>query len=65
MGRYNLQHLDRGIIYLPVGNDMSEDDVNTLIEEYKALGKTIVLFKSGKYNMKYILQELLKTRLET
>lgn len=44
---------------------MSEDDVNTLIEEYKALGKTIVLFKSGKYNMKYILQELLKTRLET
>ena len=65
MGRYNLQHIDRGVIYLPIHNDMSDAQIDELIKEHQQHNKTIVLFRSGKYNMKNILQELLKTRLTT
>lgn len=65
MGRYNLQHIDRGVIYLPVHNQMSDADIEQLVQEYKQSGKTIVLLRSGKYDMKNILKELIKTRLST
>ena len=65
MGRYNLQHIDRGIIYLPIHNDMSDAEIDDIIKEHQSQGKTIVIFRSGKYNMKNILKELLKTRLDT
>ena len=65
MGRYNLQHIDRGVIYLPIHKDMSDAQVNELIKEYQQQQKTIVLFRSGKYDMKHILKELLKTRITT
>ena len=62
MGRYDLKHIDKGIVYLPVDNDT---DVDKIIKEHRNSGKTIVLFRSGKYNMKNILKEFLKTRVET
>ena len=65
MGRYDLKHIDKGIVYLPINNDMDEATIDNLIAEHQSLGKTIVLFRSGKYDMKNILKELLKTRLET
>lgn len=65
MGRYNLQHIDRGVIYLPIHNNMSEAEIDDIIKEHQCQGKTVVLFRSGKYNMKNILKELLKTRLDT
>ena len=65
MGRYDLKHIDKGIVYLPINNDMDEATIDNLIVEHQSLGKTIVLFRSGKYDMKNILKELLKTRLET
>ena len=65
MGRYNLQHIDRGVIYLPIHNDMSDTDIDKAIKEHQNQGKTIVLFRSGKYDMKNILKELLKTRMNT
>ena len=64
MGRYNLQHIDRGVIYLSIHNDMSEAEIDDMIEEHQHQGKTVVLFRSGKYDMKNILKELLKTRLD-
>lgn len=62
IGRYNLQHIDKGVIYLPIYDDSNIDDI---IKEHKDSGKTIVLFRSGKYNMKNILKELLKTRIDS
>ena len=64
MGRYDLQHVDRGIIYLPINNDMNDTDIDSLIKENQQYGKTIVLFRSGKYNMKNILKELIKAKLD-
>ena len=61
MGRYDLKHIDKGIIYLPVDNNSNTDEI---IKQYKESGKTIVLFRSGKYDMKRILIELLKTKLD-
>ena len=63
LGRYNLQHIDRGVIYLPIHNDMSEEDVDRIIQDNLCYGKTIVLFRSGKSNIKNILGELIKTRI--
>jgi hypothetical protein len=65
MGRYNLQHIDRGVIYLPIHNNMSDTEIDDMIKEHQCQGQTIVLFRSGKYDMKNILKELLKTRLDT
>ena len=42
---------------------MSEEDIDKMIQEHLCHGKTIVLFRSGKYNIKNILEELIKTRL--
>lgn len=64
MGRYDLQHVDRGIIYLPINNDMNDTDIDNLVKENQQYGKTIVLFRSGKYNMKNILKELIKAKLD-
>lgn len=64
MGRYDLQHVDKGIIYLPISNDMNDTDINNIIQENQQSGKTIVLFRSGKYNMKNILKELIKAKLD-
>ena len=63
MGRYDLKHIDRGISYIPIDNNMSNKDIDNLIEENK--GHTIVLFRNGKYDMKNVLKELIKTTLNT
>jgi hypothetical protein len=60
MGRTDLKHIDKGVIYIPVDNDI---EINKIIEEHKNLGHTIVLFRSGKHNIKNILTELIKTTL--
>ena len=65
MGRYNLQHIDRGVIYLPINNQMSDTEIEQLVQEHQSSGKTIVLLRSGKYDMQNILRELIKTRLDT
>ena len=61
MGRSDLKHIDKGIIYLPADNN---SNINEIVKQYKDSGKTIVLFRSGKYDMKRILTELLKTKLD-
>ena len=63
VGRYDLKHIDKGVIYLPINNDMSEEDVDKIIQDNLCYGKTIVLLRSGKSNIKNILSELIKTRL--
>ena len=63
MGRKDLKHIDRGIIYIPIDNNMTDQEVNKIIEEYRKLGRTIVLCRSGKQNIKNTLKELIKTTL--
>ena len=63
MGRKDLKHIDRGVIYVPIDNNITDQEVNKIIEEHKKLGRTIVLYRSGKQNIKNILKELIKTTL--
>lgn len=63
MGRKDLKHIDRGVIYVPIDNNMADQEVNKIIEEHQKLGRTIVLYRSGKQNIKNILKELIKTTL--
>ena len=60
MGKGKLSHLDKGVLYVPVNGSESVQDI---YEKYKDTDKTIVIFRSGKTDMKHILKELLKTRL--
>jgi hypothetical protein len=65
MGRYDLKHVDKGIIYLPIQNSISNTEINNLIAEHKSTGKTVVLLRSGKQDIKDVFKELIKTRLNT
>lgn len=62
MGRYDLKHVDRGIVYIPVNDNTTEQEINNAAKEYDC---TVVFFRSGKYSMKNILKELIKTTLST
>lgn len=62
MGRYDLKHVDKGIVYIPVDDSTTEQEINNVSKEHDC---TVVLFRSGKYNMKNILKELIKTTLST
>lgn len=61
MGRSDLKHIDRGVVYIPVDDNTS--NLNQIIEEHK--NHTVVLFRSGKQNIKNILTELIKTTCNT
>jgi hypothetical protein len=61
MGRSDLKHIDRGVVYIPVNDHTS--DLDKIIEEHKH--HTVVLLRSGQYNIKNILTELIKTTLNT
>ena len=65
MGRYNLKHIDNGLIYIPVYDNTSKQEISQIVNENEKSGKTIVLFRSGKNNMNSILKELVKTALNT
>ena len=60
MGKGKLSYLDKGVLYIPINGSESVQDIT---ERYKDTNKTIVVFRSGKTDMKHILKELLKTRL--
>lgn len=55
-----MKYIDKGVIYVPIE---SQEDVEKIIANYKSTGKTVVTFKSGKQNMKDILINIIKTRL--
>lgn len=65
MGRYELKHVDRGVVYIPIDNDTKDEELNKIIEENQKQGHTVVFLRSGKHNMKYILEELIKTTINT
>ena len=57
-----MKYIDKGVIYVPIE---PQEDVKKIIANYKSIGKTVVVFKSGKENMKDILTNIIKTMLHT
>lgn len=55
-----MKYIDKGVIYVPID---PQEDVTKIIARYKSTGKTIVILKSGKQNMKDVLTNIIKTRL--
>ena len=62
MSKGKLSHIDKGVLYVPVNGS---ETVQEIADKYKDANKTIVIFRGGKNNMKYILKDLIKTRLNT
>lgn len=61
MGR-GLKHIDKGVAYISVDNH-TEQEINELKQIYRQQGKTVVLLKGGKCNMKEILKQIIRGRL--
>ena len=56
-----MKYIDKGVIYVPAN---PQEDVKKIIARYKSTGKTIVILKSGEQNMRNILTNIIKTRLD-
>lgn len=61
MGRYNLKHIDMGVVYVSIDNNTSDEELKKLIEQNRSKEHTVVFLRNGKQNMKSILKELIKT----
>lgn len=55
-----MKYIDKGVIYVQVEQ---HEDIKKIIARYKSTGKTIVALKSGKQNIKDVLTNIIKTRL--
>ena len=55
-----MKYIDRGVIYIQVD---PQEDIKKIMARYKSTGKTVVILKSGKQNMKDVLADMIKTRL--
>ena len=55
-----MKYLDKCVIYVQADQ---QEDIEKIIARYKSTGKTVVVLKSGKQNMKDVLINIIKTRL--
>ena len=55
-----MKYIDKGVIYVQADQ---QEDIEKIIAKYKSTGKTVVVLKSGKQNMKDVLINIIKTRL--
>jgi precorrin-4 methylase len=58
-----MKYVDRGIIYIPIDQDTTKEEIDKLNASYIEQGKTVVFLRSGDKDMKTILGELIRTRL--
>lgn len=58
-----MKYVDRGIVYIPIDKDTTKEEMNKLKAPYIEQGKTIVFLRSGDKDMKTVIGELIRTRL--
>jgi hypothetical protein len=61
--RYLMKHIDRGIVYIPIDKGTTKDEMDKLKASYIEQGKTVVFLRSGDKDMKTVIGELIRTRL--
>lgn len=58
-----MKYIDRGIVYIPIDKNTTKEEMGKLKASYIEQGKTVVFLRSGDKDMKTILGELIRTRL--
>lgn len=58
-----MKYADKGIVYIPIDKDTTKEEMDKLKAPYIEQGKTIVFLRSGDKDMKTVIGELIRTRL--
>jgi precorrin-4 methylase len=58
-----MKYVDKGIVYIPIDKDTTKEEMNKLKASYIEQGKTVVFLRSGDKDMKTVVGELIRTRL--
>lgn len=58
-----MRHLDRGIVYIPINQNTTEEEMDKLKAPYIKEGRTVVFLRSGKRNIKTTISNLLNASL--
>lgn len=58
-----MKYVDKGIVYIPIDKDTTKDEMDQLKASYIEQGKTVVFLRSGDKDMKTVIRELIRTRL--
>lgn len=58
-----MKYVDSGIVYIPIDKDTTKEEMDKLKASYIEQGKTVVFLRSGDKDMKTIIGELIRTRL--
>lgn len=58
-----MKYVDRGIVYIPIDKDTTKEDMDKLKAPYIEQGKVVVFLRSGDKDMKTVIGELIRTRL--
>jgi hypothetical protein len=58
-----MKYVDRGIVYIPIDKDATKEEMKTLKAPYIKQGKIVVFLRSGDKDMKTVIGELIRTRL--
>jgi hypothetical protein len=63
IGRRHMKYVDKGIVYVPIDKDTTKEEMDKLKASYIEQGKTVVFLRSGSKDMKTVIGELIRTRL--
>jgi hypothetical protein len=58
-----MKYVDRGIVYILIDKDTTKEEMAKLKTSYIEQGKTVVFLRSGDKDMKTVIGELIRTRL--
>ena len=58
-----MKYVDRGIVYIPIDRDTTKEEMDKLKAPYIEQGKTVVFLRSGDKDMKVVIRELIRARL--
>jgi precorrin-4 methylase len=58
-----MKYVDRGMVYIPIDKDTTKEEMDKLKVSYVEQGKTVVFLRSGDKDMKIVIGELIRTRL--
>ena len=58
-----MKYVDRGIVYIPISKDTTKEEMDKLKASYIEQGKAVVFLRSGDKDMRTVVGELIRTRL--
>lgn len=58
-----MKYADKGMVYIPIDKDTTKEEMDKLKTPYIEQGKVVVFLRSGDNDMKTVIGELIRTRL--